>query len=62
MSPIEKVYVVVSPDGPQAVFEDKLQAHNWAEYKYGSRADGICLEGVYVTSCVLKRAYETPGK
>lgn len=48
-----KAYVVLRDKIPEAIFLDKFAAHRWAEDKYGSRSDGICVEGVVVEAFKL---------
>lgn len=43
-----KIYVVLHKEIALKAFKDKREAHRWAEDKYGSRTDGICVEGVNI--------------
>ena len=49
-----KVYAVRHLDRIDKVFLDKLEAHKWAENKYGSETDGIIVNNVTVKPYELK--------
>jgi hypothetical protein len=49
---MNKVYVVERDGRVEQVFFTEEDAHSYAEWKYGSKSDGICVEGVGVVAYV----------
>lgn len=48
-----KVYVVLNGTVVEKAFTDKWDAHSWAELKFGTKIDGICVDGVNVQAIEL---------
>lgn len=48
-----KIYVVLNKTEAVKAFVYKFEAHSWTEHKYGSKADGICADGVNIQAIEL---------
>lgn len=48
-----KVYLILRNNEALYASVDKVDAYNWAENKFGSRADGICVDGVAIQSILF---------